>query len=66
MKSTRIVMFGAGNVATHLAGALWNTGYQIVQVYSHTEKSAKLLADDVHAIPITNPADFHTSSYAVI
>jgi predicted short-subunit dehydrogenase-like oxidoreductase (DUF2520 family) len=66
MKSTRIVMFGAGNVSTHLTRALWNTGYQIVQVYSRTEESAKLLAAEVKAVPITNPADFDTSSDAVI
>jgi predicted short-subunit dehydrogenase-like oxidoreductase (DUF2520 family) len=66
MKSTRIVMFGAGNVAIHLTLALWKAGYQIVQVYSRSEESAKFLADQVKAIPITNPSDFDNSSDAII
>ena len=66
MKSTRIVMFGAGNVAIHLTRALWKAGYQIVQVYSRTEASAIFLADIVNAIPITNPSNFDNSSDAII
>jgi predicted short-subunit dehydrogenase-like oxidoreductase (DUF2520 family) len=66
MKSTRIVMFGAGNVATHLTMALWKAGYQIIQVFSRTASAAKLLADEVHASPITDPADFDTSCDAVV
>lgn len=40
----KIVMIGAGNVATHLGAALQNAGYQLVQVYSRTEESAGALA----------------------
>ncbi|MFH1319828.1 MAG: Rossmann-like and DUF2520 domain-containing protein [Bacteroidota bacterium] len=39
-----IVMLGAGNVATHLGMALKEAGYNIVQVFSRTERSASQLA----------------------
>jgi predicted short-subunit dehydrogenase-like oxidoreductase (DUF2520 family) len=40
----RIVIIGAGNVATHLAQALQGAGFEIVQIYSRTLGSAELLA----------------------
>lgn len=40
----RIVLIGAGNVATHLGLALQRAGYEIAQVFSRTEKSASALA----------------------
>ena len=40
----RIVLIGAGNVATHLGLALQAKGCEIVQVYSRTEASASELA----------------------
>lgn len=43
--SKRIVLVGAGNVATHLGLALQGAGYSIVQVYSRTETSASVLAE---------------------
>ena len=43
----RIVLIGAGNVATSLANALLGKGYQIVQIYSKTIDSAKNLADSI-------------------
>jgi predicted short-subunit dehydrogenase-like oxidoreductase (DUF2520 family) len=46
--------------------ALWEVGYQIVQVYSRTAENAKLLADAVQASPITDPSDFDSSCDAVI
>jgi predicted short-subunit dehydrogenase-like oxidoreductase (DUF2520 family) len=48
---TRIVMIGAGNVASHLSVALKRSGNQIVQVFSRTMKAAKELADKVNARP---------------
>ena len=42
--SYRIVLIGAGNVATHLGQALKNAGETIVQVYSRTTESASALA----------------------
>lgn len=40
-----IVIIGAGNLATQLGLALKDAGQEVVQVYSRTEESAKLLAD---------------------
>ncbi len=42
--SFSVVMIGAGNVAWHLTKRLVVTGFNIVQVYSRTEKSARELA----------------------
>jgi len=42
--SKRIVLIGAGNVATHLGMGLQKAGWQVVQVYSRTEASASELA----------------------
>ena len=39
----RIVLIGAGNVATHLGIALQQAGWEIAQVYSRTEASASEL-----------------------
>ncbi len=41
----RIVMIGAGNLATNLGLALVTSGYRVVQVYSRTNESASVLAD---------------------
>lgn len=40
----KIVMVGAGNVATHFARVLKKHGHEILQVYSRTTSSAQLLA----------------------
>lgn len=41
----RIVLIGAGNVATHLGIGLQKAGWQIVQVYSRTMESASALGN---------------------
>ena len=43
MKTTEIVLLGAGNVATSLAPALSRVGH-VVQVYSRTLRHAQELA----------------------
>ena len=45
----KIVLIGAGNVATHLGVALYQAGYSILQVYSRTETSASTLAAKLSA-----------------
>ena len=40
----KIVLIGAGNVATHLGSALCGAGYDVVQIYSRTKESAMELA----------------------
>ena len=51
----RIVFVGAGNIATHLAVALHGAGYDIAQIYSRTEASAKTLADRIGCAYTTLP-----------
>ncbi|MCW3101795.1 MAG: oxidoreductase [Bacteroidetes bacterium] len=53
---TKIVLIGAGNVATQLGIALTGAGYHISQVYSPTKRSASLLAKKVKAAAITDLA----------
>ena len=50
----RIVFIGAGNVASHIAPALEESGAGVVvQVYSRTIESARLLASELHdACPV--------------
>ena len=47
----RIVIVGAGNVATHLARHLFSRGHSIVTIYSRTLKHAEELATLVAAVP---------------
>ena len=47
--SLKFVFIGAGNLATHLATALKNQDFEILQVYSRTQKSAKKLAERIDA-----------------
>ncbi len=49
---TDVVFIGAGNLAYHLAPELMNAGYNILQVYSRTNKSARDLAVKLSAEPI--------------
>ena len=44
----KIVLIGAGNVATQMGRALVAAGHQVVQVYSRTMSSAAVLADRLH------------------
>ena len=44
----KIVIIGAGNVATHLCFALQKAGITISQVYSRTEEAAELLAKQLN------------------
>ena len=52
VNNKRIVLIGAGNVATHLGLALQAKGCEIVQVYSRTESSALELAERLQ-VPYT-------------
>ena len=55
MKDIKSITFiGAGNVATHLAKAFFNEGFDIEQVYSQNIDNALLLADEVQSIAIDN------------
>ena len=49
----RIVLIGAGNLATHLGLALRQAGHEILQVFSRTQESADALAARVGGEPVT-------------
>ncbi len=49
IEDTPIVFIGAGNLATNLAKALYRKGFRVVQVFSRTEESARMLATEVEA-----------------
>ena len=44
----KIVLIGAGNLATHLGKALARAGHDVAQVYSRTMESAATLAAVLH------------------
>jgi predicted short-subunit dehydrogenase-like oxidoreductase (DUF2520 family) len=53
----KIILLGAGNVATHLGHALKKAGHDILQVYSRSASSAKELTLKLHVIPVTEVAE---------
>ena len=52
----RVVVLGAGRVATHLAPALVRVGYSLSQVWSRTEESARQVAEPL-GVPYTADLD---------
>ncbi|MFA6276117.1 MAG: DUF2520 domain-containing protein [Pedobacter sp.] len=50
----KVVIIGAGNVATHLAKALFSANVQVTQVWSYHYNNGKILADQVNATAIEN------------
>ena len=52
----RIVLIGAGNLATNIGRALVEAGHELMQVYSRTEQSAEKLAALLHC-PYTTELD---------
>ena len=52
----KIVLIGAGNLATHLGKALHAAGHDMVQVFSRTMQSAETLASFLDAEPLTDMA----------
>ncbi len=54
IKKFKIVIIGAGNVATHLAKRLQKKGYEILQILSRSEKNAKELSLNTHSTYTTN------------
>lgn len=50
----KVVILGAGNLATRLSHEMHRKGMRIAQVFSQTETSAKTLAKRLGAMPITD------------
>ena len=55
--SLNFCFIGAGNLATQLSVVLKKNGYNILQVYSKTEKSAKMLAEILNSDFTTSPKE---------
>ena len=51
----KVVIIGAGNLATHLSIALQKSGFQIVQIYNRSESSAKELSGLLQVPCTTQP-----------
>lgn len=60
--SMKIVLVGAGNLATSLGKALVDAGHDVVQVYSRTMESAKAVADIAGGAPTTSIAAVRTDA----
>lgn len=58
----KIVILGAGSVATHLAIALDKSGYKISQIYSRTSGSAELLSLKINSEFITDLKQLDTNA----
>jgi len=58
----KIVLIGAGNVATHFGGALKKAGHQILQVFSRSESSAKELSRHLKCGYTTQQGDILASA----
>lgn len=58
----KIVLIGAGNVATHLGFALQVAGWEVVQVYSRTEESASELGNRLGVEFVTSLEDVCTDA----
>lgn len=50
----KIILIGAGNLATHLGKAIFTAGHDVVQVFSRTMQSATALASEVGAQPVSD------------
>jgi predicted short-subunit dehydrogenase-like oxidoreductase (DUF2520 family) len=66
MRKEKIILLGAGNLAVHLGRILQKSGYTILQVYSRTMESAKPLADELNAVPVTDISLIDPSATTII
>lgn len=60
--SHRLVFIGAGNLATRLSTVFKERGFSIDQVYSRSEKSAKMLADKLQSKYTTSAQNIFTDA----
>jgi len=62
----KITLIGAGNLATCLGKSLKKNGFEILQVYSRTEESAKTLAEKLNTKYTYNTNDIDLSADLII
>lgn len=58
----KIILIGAGNLATHLGKAIFAAGHDVVQVFSRTMQSATALASEVGAQPVSDISDVRSDA----
>ena len=58
----KVVIIGAGNVATHLSKAIKNAGFEILQIVSRTEESARSLGTLLDVPYTCNPAEINAEA----
>ncbi len=58
----KVVIIGAGNVATHLSKAIKNAGFEILQIVSRTEESARALGTLLDVQYTCNPAEINAEA----
>ena len=61
-KIYKIVLIGAGNVATNIGKAIVAANHDITQVWSKTSASANRLAKQLDAVPLTDIRKLHTDA----
>ncbi len=58
----KVILLGAGNLATHLGKALLTAGHDILQVYSRTMESASVLATIAGGAPVVDISQVRTDA----
>ena len=58
----KVVIIGAGNVATHLSKAIKNAGFEILQIVSRTEESARALGTLLDVPYTCTPAEINADA----
>lgn len=66
MVLNKIVLVGAGNVASHLGKAFQRAGCEVIQVYSRTEASASELAETLATAYTTSLEDLRTDAHLYV
>ena len=61
-KDMKVILIGAGNLATHLGKAIFAAGHDVVQVFSRTMPSATALASEVGAQPVSDISDVRSDA----
>lgn len=62
----KVVLIGSGNVATHLGGALVESGIEVIQVWSYTLENASILANKLGSEAINDVALIDNNADAYI
>lgn len=62
----KVILIGSGNVADHLAHALYEAGHQIIQVISQNKKKSAALAQKVNANSTTDLEKIKKADFVIV